>query len=61
MAASDCGTPPYDCSTTGFPGGYCTKVTGGRARSAAGASRLVVTNDPSASIVDVTVTSGPCV
>ena len=43
-----------------YPGGYCTKVTGGRVTSAAGASRLVVTNDPSASTVDVTVASGAC-
>jgi hypothetical protein len=43
-----------------YPDGYCTKVTGGRATSSAGATRLVVTNDPSASTVDVTVMSGAC-
>jgi endoglycosylceramidase len=43
-----------------YPDGYCTKVTGGRAKSAAGATLLVVTNDPSASTVEVTVTSGAC-
>lgn len=43
-----------------YPGGYCTKVTGGRATSAAGTSRLVVTNDPSASTVGVTITPGSC-
>jgi endoglycosylceramidase len=43
-----------------YPEGYCTKVTGGRTTSSAGATRLVVTNDPSASTVDVTVTSGAC-
>ena len=43
-----------------YPDGYCTKITGGRSTSAAGSSRLVVTNDPSASIVNVTVTSGAC-
>jgi len=43
-----------------YPDGYCPKVIGGRATSAAGATRLVVTNDPSASTVDVTVTSGAC-
>ena len=43
-----------------YPDGYCTKVTGGRATSSAGATRLVVTNDSSASTVDVTVTPGAC-
>ncbi len=43
-----------------YPDGYCTKVTGGRTTSAAGATRLVVTNEPSASTVNVTVTSGAC-
>ena len=43
-----------------YPHGYCTKVTGGRVTSAVGATRLVVTNDPSATTVDVMVTSGAC-
>ena len=32
-----------------YPDGYCTKVTGGKVTSAPGRTRLVVTNDPSAS------------
>ena len=43
-----------------YPDGYCTRVTGGRATSASRAARLVVTNDPSASTVDVTVAPGAC-
>jgi hypothetical protein len=43
-----------------YPDGYCTKVTGGRVTSSAGATRLMVANDRSASTVDVTVTSGGC-
>jgi endoglycosylceramidase len=43
-----------------YPDGYCAKVTGGKVTSAAGATRLLVTNDRSASAVDVTVTSGAC-
>ena len=43
-----------------YPNGYCTKVIGGRVTSAAGATRLVVSNDPSASTVEVKVTSGAC-
>jgi endoglycosylceramidase len=43
-----------------YQDGYCSKVTGGKATSAAGASRLVVTNDQSASNVEVTVVSGAC-
>jgi endoglycosylceramidase len=43
-----------------YTDGYCAKVSGGRATSAAGAGRLVIANDPSASTVDVTVTSGAC-
>jgi endoglycosylceramidase len=43
-----------------YPDGYCTKVTGGRVTSSAGSARLTVANDPSASSVGVTVTSGTC-
>jgi endoglycosylceramidase len=43
-----------------YPHGYCARATGGRVTSPAGAARLTVTNDRSASTVEVTVTSGTC-
>ena len=43
-----------------YPHGYCARATGGRVTSPAGATRLTVTNDRSASTVHVTVTSGTC-
>jgi endoglycosylceramidase len=43
-----------------YPDGYCAKLTGGKVTSSPGATRLVVTNDRSASTVEVTVTSGVC-
>jgi len=43
-----------------YPNGYCARVIGGKVASAAGAARLVVTDDPSAATVVVTVAPGAC-
>jgi endoglycosylceramidase len=43
-----------------YPDGYCPKVTGGKVASAPGAERLVVTDDPSAANVVVTVAPEAC-